>query len=122
VALSPDGGGSWFLARTLPRQLVIELLMCGNKLDATRLHTLGLINRVVNQGTALTEALALAETLNARAPNSLASCKELVNEAANSTLPTHLKLERDHFVANVRHANAGIGIEAFLNKTTPKYE
>jgi enoyl-CoA hydratase/carnithine racemase len=122
IALSPDGGGSWSLSRALPRQLVTELLMCGNKLDAPRLHVLGVVNRVVNQGTALTEALALAETLNARAPNSLASCKELVNEAANNTLPAHLKVERDNFVANLRHPNAGIGIEAFLSKTTPKYE
>jgi enoyl-CoA hydratase/carnithine racemase len=96
--------------------------MCGNKLDAPRLYTLGLINRLVNQGTALTEALSLADTLNARAPNSLASCKDLINEAANNTLPSHLKLERDNFVANLRHNNAGIGIEAFLSKTTPKYE
>ena len=95
--------------------------MCGNKLDASRLHTLGLINRIVNQGTALSEALALADALNARAPNALASCKELVNEAAANTLPMHLRLERDHFVANLRHHNAGIGIEAFLSKTTPKY-
>jgi hypothetical protein len=33
-----------------------------------------------------------------------------------------LKSERDHFVANLRHNNAGIGIEAFLSKMTPKYE
>jgi enoyl-CoA hydratase/carnithine racemase len=122
IALSPDGGGSWSLSRALPRQLVTELLMCGNKLEASRLYTLGLINRLVNQGTALTEALALAESLNARAPNSLASCKELINEAANNSLPAHLKLERDTFVTNLRHNNAGIGIEAFLSKTTPKYD
>ena len=122
VALSPDGGGSWLLSRSLPRQLVTELLLCGNKLDAQRLHALGLVNRVVNQGSALSEALAFAETLNARAPNALASCKELINEAAGNNLHQHLNLERDHFVANVRHANAGIGIEAFLNKTKPKYE
>jgi enoyl-CoA hydratase/carnithine racemase len=122
IGLSPDGGGSWSLSRALPRQLVTELLMCGNKLDAPRLHTLGLINRLVTQGTVLTEALALADVLNARAPNALASCKELVNEAADNTLPEHLKLERDNFVANLRHNNAGIGIEAFLSKKTPKYE
>lgn len=122
VALSPDGGGSWLLSRSLPRQLVTELLLCGNKLDAQRLHALGIVNRVVNQGSALSEALAFAETLNARAPNALASCKELINEAAGNNLHQHLNLERDHFVANVRHANAGIGIEAFLNKTKPKYE
>lgn len=122
VALSPDGGGSWLLSRSLPRQLVTELLLCGNKLDAQRLHALGIVNRVVNQGSTLSEALAFAETLNARAPNALASCKELINEAAGNNLHQHLNLERDHFVANVRHANAGIGIEAFLNKTKPKYE
>jgi enoyl-CoA hydratase/carnithine racemase len=122
VALSPDGGGSWFLANTLPRQLVTELLMCGNKIDAARLHALGVINRLVNQGDALTEALVLAETLNARAPNSLASCKELINEATSNSLHKHLNLERDSFVANVRHPNAALGIEAFLNKTLPKYE
>lgn len=122
IALSPDGGGSWSLCNALPRQLVTELLMCGNKLDAQRLYELGVVNRLVNQGSALTEALTLTETLNARAPNALASCKELINEAAGNSLHQHLNLERDHFVANVRHKNAGVGIEAFLSKTKPKYE
>ncbi|MDO8346149.1 MAG: enoyl-CoA hydratase [Cellvibrio sp.] len=122
IALSPDGGGSWSLARALPRQLVTELLMCGSKVDAQRLHALGVVNRLSATGSALTDALAWAEQLNTRAPNALASCKELVNEAAANTLPQQLKLERDHFVANLRHRNAGLGIEAFLTKTTAKYE
>ena len=122
IALSPDGGGSWSLARALPLQLVTELLMCGNKLDAQRLQTAGVVNRLSTPGSALADALALADQLNARAPNSLASCKELVNEAASNSLHDHLKLERDHFVANLRHRNAGLGIEAFLTKTVPKYE
>lgn len=122
IALSPDGGGSWSLARALPRQLVTEMLMCGNKVDAQRLHVLGVVNRLSATGSALKDALALAEQLNARAPNALASCKELVNEAAANTLPQQLKLERDHFVANLRHRNAGVGIEGFLTKTTAKYE
>jgi enoyl-CoA hydratase/carnithine racemase len=122
IALSPDGGGSWSLARALPRQLVNELLMCGERLDAQRLHALGVVNRVCGAGGALTEALALAEKLNARAPNALASIKELVNDAAQATLSQQLKAERDQFVQNLHHANAGIGIAAFLNKQTPRYE
>jgi enoyl-CoA hydratase/carnithine racemase len=47
VALSPDGGASWSLARALPRQLASELLMCGERIGAERLHALGLVNRVV---------------------------------------------------------------------------
>lgn len=122
IALSPDGGGSWSLARALPRQLVTELLMCGERIGATRLHELGVVNRLTDAGQALGAALELAERLNARAPNALASVKELVNEAAGASLSTQLALERDHFVRNLHHANAGIGIAAFLAKQTPRFE
>ncbi|MGH6627491.1 MAG: oxepin-CoA hydrolase, alternative type [Burkholderiaceae bacterium] len=121
IALSPDGGGSWSLSRALPRQLVTQLLMCGERIGARRLHELGLVNRLADDGGALTAALALAETLNARAPNALASIKELVNDAPQATLNRQLAAERDHFVKNLYHANAGIGIAAFLDKQTPRY-
>lgn len=121
VALSPDGGGSWSLARTLPRALASELLMCGERISAKRLHDLGLVNRVTAQGDALNQALQLAGQLNARAPNALASIKELINEAPVSTLNQQLDSERDHFVRNLHHANGGEGIEAFLQKRTPQY-
>lgn len=122
VALSPDGGASWSLSRVLPRPLATELMMCGERISAQRLHDLGVVNRLAAAGCALMEALALADTLNARAPNALASIKELVNEAAHSTLNAQLAAERDHFVKNLHHANAGIGIAAFLNKQTPRFE
>lgn len=122
VALSPDGGATWSLARALPRQLASELLMSGERMTAQRLHALGLVNRVSDPGQALDDALALAEQLNARAPNALASIKELLNEAPQATLTQQLAQERTHFVRNLHHANAGIGIAAFLAKQTPDYE
>jgi enoyl-CoA hydratase/carnithine racemase len=82
---------------------------------------LGVVNRVVAEGAALAEALALAERLNARAPNVLASIKELLDEAGSATLHEQLGSERDHFVRNLHHPNAGIGIAAFLAKDKPKY-
>jgi len=122
VALSPDGGASWSLSRALPRQLAAELLMLGERIGSERLHALGLVNRLADVGQALAEALSLAERLNARAPNALASIKELVNDAAQATLTQQLGSERDHFVKNLYHANAGIGIDAFLDKQTPRYD
>ena len=122
VALSPDGGASWSLAQALPRQLATEILMCGDRIAAERLHALGVVNRLAEPGSALTMALALAEQLNARAPNVLASIKELVGDAPHNLLSTHLASERDHFVKNLHHANAGAGIAAFLDKRTPLYE
>jgi enoyl-CoA hydratase/carnithine racemase len=122
VGLSPDGGGTWHLSRLLPRQVAIELLMVGERIAAQRLHELGVVNRVTPAGTALAEALALAEKLNGRAPNVLASIKELVNDAGEANLNRQLAAERDHFVRNLHHANGGIGIAAFLAKQPPKYE
>jgi len=122
IALSPDGGGSWRLTRALPRQLVNELLMCGERIAAQRLHDLGVVNRVTLPGSALADALELANRLCGRAANALASAKALVRQADHNTLPEQLKLERDHFVANLHHANAGIGISAFLSKQPPRYE
>jgi Enoyl-CoA hydratase/carnithine racemase len=122
VALSPDGGSSWSLSRTLPRQLATELMMCGERISAQRLHELGVVNRLTDAGCALADALKLSDGLNARAPNALASIKELLNEAAHNTLNSHLAAERDHFVRNLHHANAGIGIAAFLAKQTPRFD
>ena len=121
VALSPDGGGSWSLARALPRALASELLMGGERISAQRLHGLGLVNRVAPRGGALGEALRLAAGLNALAPNALASIKELINDAPISTLSQQLDSERNHFVRNLHHANGGEGIDAFLQKRTPRY-
>lgn len=122
VALSPDGGATWSLSRAMPRQLANELLLAGERIAAARLHELGVVNRVAAPGAALEEALLLAEKLNARAPNVMASIKELINDAGAATLTRHLDSERDHFVKNLHHVNAGIGIAAFLARRTPDYE
>lgn len=121
VALSPDGGLSWHLAQALPRQIATEWLMGGERIEASRLHALGVVNVIAEPGQALRDALAIAVRLNARAPNALASIKELLNEAQSSTLSSHLPRERDQFVHNLHHANAGIGISSFLAKQTPRY-
>lgn len=121
VGLSPDGGGSWSLARMLPRATAMQLLMGGERVGAARLQQLGVVNAVVEAGTSLGQALALAERLNARAPNALASVKELVNDAPQAALHTHLNAERDHFVRNLHHANAGEGISAFMEKRSAQY-
>jgi len=122
VALSPDGGGSWNLVRMLPRQLASELLLCGERIGAERLHQLGIVGRLCDAGDALTTALKWSEELGRRAPNALASIKELLAEAGSNGLHQHLAAERDHFVRNLHHANAGIGIAAFLGRQAPRYE
>ena len=119
IALSPDAGASWHLIRSMPRQLATELLMLGDNISAERLQALGVVNVLCETDGALTQALRLAERLNHRAPNALASIKELLSDAANATLPEQLDRERDHLVKNLHHVNAGLAIDAFLCRAKP---
>jgi len=122
VALSPDGGGSWQLARALPRALVSQWLMLGEKITAEQLFDHGLVNAISEPGQAIQTALLWADRLNARAPNALASIKELINAAPQNSLSEQRAMEKQHFVNNLHHPNAGIGIAAFLDKQTPRYK
>ena len=121
VGLTPDGGGSWFLTQALPRQLATEILMEGKPVLAPRLHQLGIVNRMVLDGTALDAALAWADELAALSPHAVHHIKALVNEAQNNTLPEHFEAEKHNFVESLHHRDAQEGISAFLEKRPPRY-
>lgn len=121
VGLSPDGGGSWHLAQSLPRALTLELLWLGDAATARQLQGWGLVNRVTDSGEALAQALRLADELAAFAPNALASAKELVSQAPLRALGEHLGAERMHFVDNLFHANGAEGLQAFFQKRAPRF-
>ncbi len=121
VGLSIDGGGTWQLMQKIPPNIAMEWMLTGERQSAERLHSLGLLNRMVDAGDALKAALELADLLNAKAPNVMASIKELGQAAQRQDLHAQLDLERIHFVNNLHHPNAGIGITAFLAKKTPDY-
>jgi enoyl-CoA hydratase/carnithine racemase len=73
-------GSPWAapLSWMLPRRVVLELLMTGDPIDATRAYTLGLVNRVV-PGAELREATqALAQRLRANAPLSVQAAKQMI--------------------------------------------
>jgi len=61
-------GGVYRLVRAMPRALALELIATGDRLPAARAAELGLINRVVPQGEAVAQAVALAEQICANAP------------------------------------------------------
>ena len=122
VGLTPDGGGSWFLTRALPRQLAAEMLLTGKPILAPRLQELGVINRVVADGTALTEALTWADELCALSPNAVERIKSLTHEAQENTLARHFESEKRHFVESLHHRDAQEGIAAFFDKRKPQYK
>jgi enoyl-CoA hydratase/carnithine racemase len=122
VGLTPDGGGSWFLARALPRQLATEVLIEGKPISAERLHTLGVVNRLAKPGTVRDTALEWADQLGKLSPGASARIKTLIAAAGTQPLSEHLNAERDSFVASLHHGDALEGIHAFLEKRPPLYK
>lgn len=122
VGLTPDGGGSWFLAQALPRPLATEVLIEGKPIGATRLAEVGVVNRLAKPGSALDTAIDWADHLGKLSPNSTARIKSLIDAAGTQTLEAHLVAERDRFVASLHHRDGLEGITAFLEKRAPVYK
>jgi enoyl-CoA hydratase/carnithine racemase len=122
VGLTPDGGGSWFLTRLLPRQLATEVLIEGKPIGATRLHDLGVVNRLAKPGAVRDAAIAWADELGKLSPHATARIKTLIGAAGAQPLDAHLAAERDSFVASLHHRDALEGISAFLEKRAPVYK
>lgn len=122
IGLSPDAGASWSLMQALPRARVQQLLWLAEPVTAQELAGRGLVAELTASGQSFAGAMRLAERLGAMAPNALASAKELLQQAsAGATLKEQLAAERDHFIANLFHANGAEGLNAFLEKRAPDF-
>jgi enoyl-CoA hydratase/carnithine racemase len=122
LGLSPDGGATWHLGRALPRALVQQLVWHAEPVSARQLEQHGVVNHVSAAGQALADAKALSARLAKMAPNAIASGKDLLQRVAGATFSSQLAAERDHFIENLFHPNAGEGIAAFLGKRAPRFE
>ena len=122
IGLSPDGGATWSLSQALPRALVQKLVWLGEPVTAKELQAWGLVGWLAGSGQAFSEALRVAQRLAEMAPNAVASAKELVQQAGSQTLTQQLGAERDHFIANLFHANGAEGLQAFIDKRPPRFE
>lgn len=115
LALTPDGGGSDSLARALPPQMALELLLDGGVCTAGRLHALGVVNRVVARGEAFATAMTWARRLAAGPFDAQAHIKQLVHAARGRSRRAQLDAERDVFVESLYSDACGEGIASFLN-------
>ncbi len=119
--LTPDAGTAWLLAQALPHQLASEMLLTGVPVDAARLQALGIVNRVVADGTAMSAAMALATTLAEQASNVSAATRQLIVESASQSLTEHFESEKHCFINSLQQRNAHEGINAIVAKRKPEF-
>ena len=116
-----DMGAAWLLPRVVGAGRAAELLLGGEFISAEEAHRIGLYNRVVADGEALTTARAFAERL-ARGPQlGLAMTKELLEREADMDLTAALETEARAQALAMQHPDFREAYEAFLAKRPPRF-
>lgn len=116
-----DMGASWLLPRIVGLGHATELLMTGDFIDAAEAHRIGLYNRLVADGEALSEARALAERLAAGPSGALGVTKEALNREADMELAEALEEEARAQAVCMEDPNFREAYEAFREKRPPRF-
>jgi enoyl-CoA hydratase/carnithine racemase len=122
LGIIPGGGGTQRLARVLGKQRTMELVLTGRQFDANAALELGLVNRVVEDGGWLDEAMALAATVAERPPIAARLAKQAVIAAEETALTAGLESERRLYELAMATEDRVEGMQAFLEKREPRFE
>lgn len=121
AGLVPDGGGSAFLAQSLPHQLAAEIALFGGRLPVERLADAGVINRVVEPGSALQVALELGQQLADGARESQTAILQLLDGPDRESFEHQLDREKQFMAIALGGPEAAEGIAAFKEKRAPRF-
>jgi 2-(1,2-epoxy-1,2-dihydrophenyl)acetyl-CoA isomerase len=121
IAVTPDGGGTYWLPRIVGARKAAEIMMLGERFGATEAQALGLANRVVAAGELDAFVAAAAKRIAEGPTLAVRNLKRLLRESAQRTLAEQLQSEARSFAACAGHDDFATGIEAFLAKRAPDF-
>jgi 2-(1,2-epoxy-1,2-dihydrophenyl)acetyl-CoA isomerase len=116
VGSSPDGGASFHLSRALGTSQAVSGFLLNRRFTAEDLQRIGLADAVVDDGSAFTAGLELAQKLTGISPDALIATRDLVYAAPSRSLKDHLDAEKVEFL-KVAHTNGfREGVAPFARK------
>jgi len=122
LGLSPGGGGTQRLIRSLGRHVTAELLLTAWRMKGERAHQLGLAAALAEPEKLMETALDKARAMLKVAPLALAEMKRLIRIGADAALPTALALEQEVLFRLYVSDDGQEGIAAFLDKRSPQFK
>lgn len=115
LGIIPGYGGTQRFTRLMGYGKAAELLMTGNMMNAAKAAELGLVERVVPEGSAVKEATDLARLIAAKAPLSIAAIKRAMDASQGDHAPGYVA-EAAEFAAIMDTEDKAEGIQAFMEK------
>jgi len=120
--LIAGAGGLFRLPRAIGKAAAMEAILTGEPLPAQRAYDLGLINRLVEPGQALEEAIKLADQINAVAPLAVRASRKIVWASATENDETLKKMTNESFAEVVASQDTAEGLTAFIEKRAPNWQ
>ncbi len=110
------------LSRNLSRKHALEMLMLGEWVEAEEAARMGLVNRVVEAGTALAAAQELASSIAAKSQVPVKLGKAAFYTQMEMGLDAAYAYASQVMTDNMLARDADEGISAILSKRTPQWE
>ena len=110
------------LSRNVARKHAMEMLLTGDTIDANEACRIGLINRVVEAGTAREEALQLARRIAAKSKAVVKLGKEAFYRQIEMSIADAYDYASEVMVQNMMLGDAAEGMSAFVDKRTAKWK
>jgi enoyl-CoA hydratase/carnithine racemase len=107
------------VGRNLQRKHAMEMLLTGEPIGAARALEWGLVNKVVPPAELDEAVLALARTLAAKPPATVAAGKRAFYQQMNLGLEQAYALASGVIAASFAHAEGRAGMDAFIEKRPP---
>ena len=121
VGLSGDYGIAWLLTRLVGTSRARELMFTGDKVNAARCETLGIVNRVVPDEKLQAEAFALAKSMAEGPTLALRYIKDNLDEALQFDFATARDHEAERLTRLTTTADHKEAVQAFIEKRKPVF-
>ncbi len=122
LGILPGMGGTQRLPRLIGPALAKELIFTGRRISAEEAKDIGLVNRVVPQGEALSAAKDIAAEISANGPLAVRHAKAAANRSLDVDLVSGLEYETDQFSLLFSTEDAKEGMGAFIEKRKPQFK
>lgn len=122
LGIIPGAGGTQRLQRLVGIGKAKELIFTGDIITAEEAHNIGLVQKVVEDGTVMEAAREMANKIIAKGPIAITLAKMAINVGSNTDLQSALYFERYAQTIAFSTEDKKEGIEAFLDKRASKFK
>ena len=121
IGLSPDGGMTWTLPRTVGAARARDIILTDRVITADEGLAWGILSRLVDDAEIDDTAAEIARTLAAGPRAGLAATRALLSASATASLRDQLAAEAHAISTNSGSAEGVEGVDAFVGKRTPDF-